>query len=82
MAYLAKLKWRFHEEKDSLWAQVLRKKYLTQRRLTSNNGKTLPSTRTWKAMNKGLNIFKEHARVLAEIAILIFGTTTGPPGVP
>ena len=62
MAYLAKFNWRFHEEKESFWAQVLRKKYLTQRRLASNNAKTLPSTCTWKAMNKGLNIFKEGTR--------------------
>ena len=31
-ALLAKLNWRFHQEKDSLWARVLSHKFLTRRR--------------------------------------------------
>lgn len=83
MAYLAKLNWRFHEEKESFWAQVLSKKYLTQRRLGSNNAKTLPSTRTWKAMTKGLNIFKKSTRwSLGRDSNILFGVITGSPRVP
>ena len=57
LAYLAKLNWRFHSEKDALWVQVLRKKYMTRRRLASPNESSLPSSCIWKAMRKGLEIF-------------------------
>ena len=62
MAYLSKLNWRFHEEKNALWSQVLRKKYLTRRRFSSSNVNSLPSSRTWKALYKGRDIFKEGTR--------------------
>ena len=52
LAYLSKLNWRFHEEKNALWSQVLRKKYLSQRRLRSSNESCLPSSCTWKASSK------------------------------
>ena len=62
MAYLSKLNWRFHEEKNALWSQVLRKKYLSQRRLRSSNERSLPSSRTWKALQKGKMIFNAGTR--------------------
>ena len=52
LAYLSKLNRRFHEEKNALWSQVLRKKYLSQRRLRSSNESCLPSSCTWKASSK------------------------------
>lgn len=52
LAYLSKLNWRFHSEKDSVWAQVLRKKYMTQRRISSSSENSLLSSQTWKAMKK------------------------------
>ena len=62
MAYLSKLNWRFHEEKNALWSQVLRKKYLSQRHLRSNNENLLPSSRTWKALQKGRVTFEVGTR--------------------
>ena len=62
LAYLSKLNWRFHEEKNALWSQVLRKKYLSRRRLQSSNEKSLPSSCTWKALQKGKVIFNVGTR--------------------
>ena len=42
ISWLAKLNWRFHTKKESLWAKVLRKKYCTQRRINSVNEENLP----------------------------------------
>ena len=42
---LAKLNWRFHEEKEALWVKFLRKKYCTQRRINSSNRDKLPCSR-------------------------------------
>ena len=62
LAYLSKLNWRFHSEKDSLWAQVIRKKYMSPRRIASSNEDSLPSSRSWKAMKKGMEVFKRGTR--------------------
>ena len=62
LAYLSKLNWRFHAEKDSFWARVLRKKYMTQRRMSSSKENSLPSSRTWKAMKKGMDVFNRGTR--------------------
>ena len=62
LAYLSKLNWRFHSEKDSPWAQVIRKKYMSPRRIASSNEDSLPSSRTWKAMKKGMEVFKRGTR--------------------
>ena len=50
---LAKLNWRFHSEKDSLWARVLRNQYCTRRRTSLANSNKLPCSRVWKGMKKG-----------------------------
>ncbi|XP_065639085.1 uncharacterized protein LOC136071559 [Quercus suber] len=42
-ALLAKLNWRFHIEKDSQWARVLRFKYGSRQRINSRNESKLPS---------------------------------------
>ncbi|KAL4595862.1 hypothetical protein ACB092_12G122900 [Castanea dentata] len=62
LAYLAKLNRRFHSEKDALWVQVLRKKYMTRSRVASPNESSLPISRIWKAMRKGLDIFAKGTR--------------------
>ena len=46
MALLAKLNWRFHSEKSSMWAKVLKFKYCTQQGITSRNSARLPSSST------------------------------------
>ena len=58
-ALLAKLNWRFHTEKDSQWAKVLRLKYCTNRRLISRDEARLPCSRTWRRMKKGEPVFKK-----------------------
>ena len=62
LAYLAKLNWRFNAEKEVLWTQVLRKKYMSPRRINSRNVNALPSSRTWKAMKAGMDIFTKGTR--------------------
>ena len=54
---LAKLNWRFHSEKETLWARVLRNKYYTHRRISSVNRDKLPCSQVWKGMRKGQDVF-------------------------
>lgn len=78
LSYLAKFNWRFHSEKDALWVQVLRKKYMTRRRVASPNESSLPSSHIWKAMRKGLNIFAKGTRwSLGRDSNIIFGLIIG-----
>ena len=62
LALLAKLNWRFHTEKDSLWAKVLKSKYCSHRRVNSRNADKLPCSGVWKAMKKGSTVFKKGMR--------------------
>ena len=62
LAYLAKLNWRFNSEKEVLWTQVLRKKYMSPRRINSRSVNALPSSRTWKAMKAGMDTFTKGTR--------------------
>ena len=57
-ALLAKF-WRFHTERESQWAKVLRLKYCTNQCLNSKNEASLPCSRTWRSMMKGEAIFKK-----------------------
>ena len=57
-ALLAKLNWRFHTEAKAPWAKVLRLKYCNPQRLSSKNANCLPSSRTWKGLKQGEEIFK------------------------
>ena len=45
VALLAKLNWRFNNEKEAPWAKVLRAKYCNSRRLISANVDRLPCSR-------------------------------------
>ena len=62
LALLAKLNWRYHTEKDSIWLKVLKRKYCTTRRLNSSNKEKLPCSRVWKAMSKGEKVFNKGIR--------------------
>ena len=57
VALLAKLNWRFNNEKEAPWAKVLKVKYCNNRRLTSSNADRLPCSRIWRAMKKGREVF-------------------------
>ncbi|XP_075645075.1 uncharacterized protein LOC142616073 [Castanea sativa] len=52
-ALLAKLNWRFHTEKDALWAKVLKSKYCSNQRINARKKDKLPCSRVWEAMKKG-----------------------------
>lgn len=57
IALLAKLNWRMHREKESLWARVLSHKYNLRRRRSSLNPKTRLCSTTWSAIKKGDEVF-------------------------
>ena len=42
IALLSKLNWRFHTEKEALWAKVLNMKYCNSRRRVATNANRLP----------------------------------------
>ena len=58
---LAKLNWRFHTEKDTLWSQVLRQKYCNNRRVNASNVNRLPYSPIWRAMKRGMDTFNKGA---------------------
>lgn len=62
LALLAKLNWRYHMEKHSIWVKVLKRKYCTTCKLNSNNKEKLPCSRVWKAMSKGEKVFNKGIR--------------------
>lgn len=62
LSLLAKLNWRFHTEKDSLWSKVLRSKYCNRQRLNARNPAKLPCSRVWSAMQKGKDTFQKGTR--------------------
>lgn len=62
LVYLAKLNWRFNTEKEALWAQILKKKYMSPRRINSRNEKVLLSSKTWKAIKVDKEIFSKGTR--------------------
>lgn len=47
-ALLAKLYWRFHQEKDSLWVRVLSHKHLNRRRNLQSKSRIYSAT--WSAL--------------------------------
>ena len=54
---MAKLNWRFHSVKETLWARVLRNKYCTHQRINLVDSDKLPCSRVWKGMRKGQEVF-------------------------
>lgn len=49
-------------EKDAFWTKFLKSKYCTHRRLSARNKDKLPCSKTWKALNKGTEVFKKGIR--------------------
>lgn len=64
IALLAKLNWSFHTEEKMPWARVLRMKYGNHQRVNSRNVNKLSSSRVWKSLKKGEEIFKKGIRWL------------------
>ena len=62
LALLAKLSWRYQSEGRSLWAQVLKGKYCSTRRINSSKRDRLPCSRVWSAMKKGAEVFQKGVR--------------------
>lgn len=62
LALLMKLNWRFHSKGEVLWAQVLRRKYCSRRRVHAANPHKLPCSSIWAAMKKGMDIFTKGSR--------------------
>ena len=62
IALLTKLNWRFHIEKESLWARVIKAKYYSTRRINSRNSSSLPCSQTWKGIKKGTDLFQHGSR--------------------
>ena len=58
IANLAKLNWRLHSERSSLWAKVLSHKYRNPRRAFSSRPYTRTCSTTWAAIRKGEAVFK------------------------
>ena len=58
-ALLAKLNWRFHVEKETVWAKIIRQKYYSNRRINSANADRLPGSQIWKALKKERSTFNE-----------------------
>ena len=63
LALLAKLNWRFHQEKDSPWVRVLAHKYT--RRCRQSSFKLRSCSTTWMALKKGESIFKKGIKWIA-----------------
>ena len=62
---LAKLNWRFHLEKSSLWVRVLSQKYHSQSRSSRNQVNPISCSPTWVAIKKEEAIFKKGSKWIA-----------------
>ena len=60
IALLTKLNWRFHQEKDSLWARVLSNKYARHSRQSLTNCRTCSTI--WIGLKKRELIFKKSTK--------------------
>ena len=59
IALLAKLNWRLHTEKESIWARVLSQKYGSFRRAQSFRTRPRLCSVTWAGMKKGASVFNK-----------------------
>ena len=64
-ALLAKLNWRFHSEKSSLWVRVLTNKYRGQGRLPRSATAFSSCSSTWASLKKGEEIFSKGSKWIA-----------------
>ena len=73
IALLTKLNWRFHAEKESLWARVIKAKYCSNRRINARNPSCLPCSPTWKGISKHSELFRYKSRwVIGRESMLSF----------
>ena len=56
---LAKLNWRLHTERNSMWARVIKMKYDTRQRINSGNYARLLGSPIWKGLIKGEGVFRK-----------------------
>ena len=59
LALLAKLKWRMYQEKESLWAKVILRKYCLVERRRARDLDKLPASPNWRAIKAGFQIFAD-----------------------
>ena len=59
MALLAKLNWRMYQEKESLWAKVILRKYCLVERRKARDPDKLPSSPNWKAIKARFQTFSD-----------------------
>ena len=62
---LAKLNWRFHSEKSSLWVRVLTNKYRRQGRIQRRTVGFSSCSSTWVGLKKGEDIFSKGSKWIA-----------------
>ena len=59
LALLAKLNWRLNQEKESLWANVILKKYCSTDRIRAKDPDKLPCSPNWRAIKAGFQTFAD-----------------------
>ena len=59
IALLAKLNWRLYQEKESLWAKVMLRKYCSQSQQKAKDPDKLPCSPCWTVLKKGFPTFVE-----------------------
>ena len=62
---MAKLNWRFHLEKSSLWVRVFSQKYYSQSKSSRNQANPISCSPTWATIKKGEAIFKKGSKWIA-----------------
>ena len=59
LALLAKLNWRMYQEKESLWAKVILRKYCSIERRRARDPDKLPASPNWRAIKAGFQTFND-----------------------
>ena len=59
LALLAKLNWRLNQEKDSIWAKVILRKYCSVERIRVREPDRLPCSPNWRAIKAGFQTFAD-----------------------
>ena len=59
LALLAKLNWRLNQEKESIWAKVILRKYCSVNRMRARVPDKLPCSPNWRAIKVGFQTFAD-----------------------
>ncbi|XP_030942085.1 uncharacterized protein LOC115967152 [Quercus lobata] len=59
LALLAKLNWRMNQEKDSLWVQVILRKYCSVDKRRAGDSDKPPASPNWRAIKAGFQTFAD-----------------------